>query len=118
MSAHREKKEKEAEELADKADEILQRIISKDARERMTYIEANEPATAEQVKDQLLADRNHWMLNGPVSDDQLKAIIEKITKANTAAKDGPDVSSSRGVVLDRRRLAEDSDDSDVSLSGL
>ena len=73
---------------------------------------------AEQVRDQLLAQRAHWRLNGPVSDEHLKGMIEAITKAKTAASDGPDVSSSRGVVLDRRRLNEDSDDSDVSLTGL
>ena len=73
---------------------------------------------AVKVRDQILAQRAHWRLNGPVSDEHLKGMIEAIAKAKAASSDGPDVSSTRGVVLDRRRLQEDSDDSDVSLSGL
>jgi hypothetical protein len=36
---------------------------------------------AEQVKDQLLAQRAHWQLNGPVSDEHLKGMIEATVKA-------------------------------------
>jgi hypothetical protein len=36
----------------------------------------------------------------------------------TAAVEAPDIIQSRGVVVDRRRLNDDSDDSDVSLTGL
>ena len=36
-------KKKEEEELADKADEILRKILSKDAMDRLTFTESNEP---------------------------------------------------------------------------
>ena len=38
-----EMKKKEEEELADKADEIWRKILSKDAFERLTFTESSEP---------------------------------------------------------------------------
>ena len=67
-------------------------------------------AQAERVKDKLLAQRAHWLLNGPVSEHQLLGMM---------ADDAPAESTSgtRGVALDRRRFGDD-DDSDVDLDGL
>lgn len=76
-----EKKKQEEEELADNADAILVKLCSKDARERLNFTESEEPAVADQVKDQLMETRAYWMLNGPVSDDKMKGMIDAIHAA-------------------------------------
>jgi DNA-binding TFAR19-related protein (PDSD5 family) len=44
-TSDRQKKKQEEEELASKADEILQKILAKDALERLTFTEVNDAST-------------------------------------------------------------------------
>ena len=103
------KKQEEQAEAEEKRDEILTQIVRKEALERLSKVEVVNPAKAEQVKDQILAKRSYWRLNGPVTDEHVKQLLAEAEQASD--------SNTRGVALDRRRFGDD-DDSDVSLDGL
>ena len=92
-------------------------------------------AQAEKLKSQLLAQRAHWRLNGPVTDAHLQTLIQglEVRGASLARGRVAPLSSltamcdtrcpqsananGRGVALDRRRFGDDSD-SDIDLDGL
>ena len=108
------KKQDDQADAEEKRDEIIAQIVSKEALERLIKFEMAEPTKADTIKDQLLAKRSHWKLNGPVSDGHIKELIDSTTAK--VADSGP-ICNTRGVALDRRRFGDDSD-SDVDLDGL
>lgn len=96
------KKQEEQADAEDRKDEILTRILQKEAVERLNNVERlnpqkvrrdvnTTPAAAhlsasaspllafqvDKVKDQLLAKRSYWLLNGPVTDEQVKKMLEE-----------------------------------------
>jgi len=103
------KKEEEQVEAEEKRDEILAKFMQKDAIDRVNKLEMSEPAKAERVREQLLAQRAHWRLNGPVTVGHIAQILED--------NEATDAKWSRGLALDRRRFGDDSD-SDIDLDGL
>ena len=94
-------------------------ILSTDALARLNKLEESDPQKADSIKDKLLAERAHWRLNGPVSDEYMQMLIEgeKKEAVATDAK-GPASMGGRGVMMDRRRFGDGDSDSDIDLDGL
>lgn len=103
------KKKDEKDDREDQKNEIMAKILSKEALDRLQRLDLEKPETAEKCKAALYKS---WLMeqfkNGPVSDGYLLNLIGEL---NSQAE------ASRGVQLDRRRFGDDSDD-DIDLDGL
>jgi len=66
----------QAQELKKK---IIQKILSKEAVERLGRVRLTKPELAEQVEMYLLQLYKAGKLRGEVSDEQLKAVLEALT---------------------------------------
>ncbi len=66
----------QAQELKKK---IIQKILSKEAVERLGRVRLTKPELAEQVEMYLLQLYKAGKLKGEVSDEQLKAVLEALT---------------------------------------
>jgi len=94
--------------VEEKRDEILMQLMNKEVAMRLNAMEVDNPAKVSRVRDQILAQRAHWRLNGPFNEQNLAELLKnmEVTTENT-----------RGVALNRGRAFDD-DDSDVDLDGL
>ncbi len=66
---------------------ILRQILSEEARSRLARIKLAKPEFAEQVEVQLIQLAQMGRLPIPVSDAQLKMLLDKIYEANKPKKE-------------------------------
>jgi len=66
---------------------ILRQILSEEARSRLARIKLAKPEFAEQVEVQLIQLAQMGKLPIPVSDAQLKMLLDKIYEASNAKKE-------------------------------
>ncbi len=68
-----------AKELEARKRAILMRILSPEARQRLTNIKMVRPELAAAVEDQLIILAQQGRIKVPVTDEQLKRILELVT---------------------------------------
>mmetsp|Transcript_10177 Transcript_10177/g.23929 ORF Transcript_10177/g.23929 Transcript_10177/m.23929 type:complete len:135 (-) Transcript_10177:190-594(-) len=103
QNANKKKQEQEGQRQ-----DMLTRMMAPEAKERLNRISLVKPDTARKLEDMVLMMAQRNQLREALTDAQLKQMLEQISD-NGAAPD---------VVIDRRRMANDDSDSDVSLDGL
>ena len=58
---------------------ILQRVLSKEARQRLTTVRVAHPALAEQIEMAVMNAAQAGAIKGEISEIQLRAILERAT---------------------------------------
>ena len=138
--------------VEEKRGEILMQLMNKEVAMRLNAMEVDNPAKVQtrcslraqtkcvltfidvppqvsRVRDQILAQRAHWRLNGPFNEQNLAELLKSM-EVNISTHYSRICSShshhvcvqvttdnTRGVALNRGRAFDD-DDSDVDLDGL
>ncbi len=74
----REEEARRAEEA--KKQEILRHILTPEARQRLTNLKMVKPELAENIENQLIQLANMGRLNIPITDEQLKRMLESIVR--------------------------------------
>jgi len=105
--AEQQKKQAQAEQAAERRDEILEKVLQHDALLHLAAVDVDEPETVERIKHQLFGmwHREEITLDNPVSLSYVKQLLnaEKAAAAPT--------------FFNRNRFGDD-DDSDIDLDGL
>jgi programmed cell death protein 5 len=78
-------REAEIQEFEKQKNQILRRILSPEARSRLTNIKMVKPELAEQIENQLITLQQSGQLGRaglkiPISDEQLKIILKRLQK--------------------------------------
>jgi len=102
-----EAKQKEAQQ-EEMRSELLKKILTADAQERIKRIGIVKPEKARQVEDHLLAQAKNG-IKQPYTEDQVKGLLESLADHGASTK--------ATIQFDRRRFGDDSD-SDIDLEGL
>lgn len=63
-----------------KKQEILRHILTPEARQRLANLKMVKPELAENIENQLIQLANTGRLNVPITDDQLKKMLESIVR--------------------------------------
>ena len=92
--------------------EMLTRLMAPEAKERLNRISLVKPDKARKLEDMVLMMAQRNQLREALSDSQLKQMLEQISDSGAGGE------TRSTVVIDRRRMANDDSDSDVSLDGL
>jgi programmed cell death protein 5 len=58
---------------------IIQRVLSKDARQRLATVKVAHPALAEQIEMAIMDAAQAGAIKGEISEIQLRAILERAT---------------------------------------
>jgi programmed cell death protein 5 len=66
--------------------EVLRRILTADARQRLTNLKMVKPEFAEQLEFQLIQLAQQGKVNIPISDEQLKEILIKLQSSRREIK--------------------------------
>ena len=88
-------------------EELLQKLLTVDAKERLNRIKVVKPDRARQLEDMVINMGRKGQLQSALDDKQLKNMLESISGGGEPEK--------RKVVIARRM---DDSDSDVDLDGL
>ncbi|KAL1503379.1 hypothetical protein AB1Y20_011430 [Prymnesium parvum] len=89
-------------------EDLLTRLVSPDARERLANIMLVKPDKGKQLEDMIINMGRQGRLQQQLDDKGLKAMLEQISEHSAA---------SAKITIDRRRFMDD-DDSDIDLDGL
>jgi len=89
--------------------DILSRLLSADAKERLNRIALVKPDKARKLEEMVIMMARQGRIQGKLEDSALKHMLEQI--------EGGGGGSSSGVTFNRRR-AIDSDDEEIDLSDL
>merc|ERR1712106_642793 len=103
---------KKQQEQEGQRQEMLTRMMAPEAKERLNRISLVKPDKARKLEDMVLMMAQRNQLREALSDAQLKQMLEQISDNGAGGE------SRSTVVIDRRRMANDDSDSDVSLDGL
>lgn len=69
-------------ELEAQKENILRAILTPEARQRLTNIKLVKPEFAESLENQLIALAQSGKIKVPISDEELKQILEQISEQN------------------------------------
>jgi len=105
MAAQEKKKAEE-----EMREDLLTRLLAPDAKERIARLSLVKPDKARKLGDMVIQMGRGGRMQQPLSDTQLKNMLEKISEGAT--------SKVGDIQLDRRRYANDDSDSDIDLSDL
>jgi len=89
--------------------ELLQKILTPEAADRLARIELVKPEKARKLQDMCLHMAQQGQVKSQITDSYMKQMLEGISEGGEGA--APKIS------FDRRRFGDDSD-SDVDLDGL
>ncbi len=58
----------------------LQQFMTREARERLAFVRAGHAELAEQIEDMLIQSANAGQLQGQITEEQIKHLLEQISK--------------------------------------
>ncbi len=74
------KRQQEAELQKQNIKASLQQLMTKEARERLAFVKAGHPELAEQIEAMLIQSANAGQLQGKITEEQIKHLLERLNK--------------------------------------
>lgn len=83
---------------------MLNRVLSPEAREKISYIRLVKPAKAEQVENLIINAARTGQLSGIINEEQVKDLLRTVTEQTQKR--------TKVTIMRRRNLYDDDDDDD------
>mmetsp|Transcript_108265 Transcript_108265/g.132088 ORF Transcript_108265/g.132088 Transcript_108265/m.132088 type:complete len:137 (-) Transcript_108265:23-433(-) len=97
------KKQEEKQMYEEQRRVILKKILSDEARQRLSNIALVKPANAEAIQNQIMQQYSSGQINGKVTEQQVKVLLEQLNKNSNKKKT---------KITFARKLDDDDDDLD------